>query len=94
MKPFLLWLLLAQGADIATTIPLLRSGCREQNPVFGSHVAAGLALKGGATVGISITLPLVHRTHPTLAKSAASIAAISGTIGAALNARQLTHGCR
>jgi hypothetical protein len=88
MTPLLLWMLLGQAGDLATTHLAVRAGCRETNPIYRP------VLKAGLTVSLTFTLPLAHKEHPKLAKWGAGLVAASGTVGTVINARNLSRGCR
>lgn len=93
MKPLLLWLVLAQCGDIATTLIGVHRGCAEANAVVSPRLHAVLAAKASVAVGFVVVLPLVHRTHPTLANTYAAIPALAGSAATAWNLRQLHRGC-
>lgn len=95
MKPLLLWLLLAQGGDLATTLVAVHhQGCAEGNPLLAPHLPALLTVKAALTVGLVVSVPLMHRAHPRMAVATALIPALSGTVTTGWNLHQLARGCR
>ncbi len=82
MKGLLVWLVLTQAADIATTAVALRRGCHEVNP------AASIGLKSG------VTLALVWGA-PKMAHGKALVIGFAsvGTATTAWNIATLARGC-
>lgn len=93
MKGLLIWLWLAQGADIGTTAIALDRGCVEANPVMSRLGPVGIAsTKMG--VSVAFTWHFGRKPNPTKAdKWAVGLAAAAGTVGASLNARTIPN-CR
>jgi hypothetical protein len=83
MKPFLIWLWLAQGADVGTTVAALHRGCVERTYWSGNPttIAAG---KLGASVVLSWGAPRVKG-----GKVIVGVIAGAATAAAALNLRTL-----
>lgn len=84
MKYWLLVMLAGQAFDLGTTAAKMRQGCVEANPLLSSPIAIS-AVKGGAVVTLSLTLPRAHRQHPTVAKWIAGSVAASGFAAGAYN---------
>lgn len=93
MKELLIWLWLAQGADIATTAIAIERGCTEANPVLrGMSPQAAASTKMAVTV--TVTWHFGRKPQPTKAdKWFVGAFAAAGTVGASLNARTIPH-CR
>lgn len=95
MKKLLFWLIVAQGADIATTAWALRHSCSEANMIAAPHISAAYAAKAGATVAITVIVPRLHREHPKASDWMVVAPAISGSIGGVSNAYHIAKGdCR
>jgi hypothetical protein len=90
MKGLLLWLWLAQGADITTTAIGLNRGCVERTYWSSNPYLIGAA-KGGSTVFFSFTLP--NMKPRKLAKGIAIGFAAGTTVAAIHNARVIRGGC-
>lgn len=90
MKYWIVIMLAGQAFDFGTTAAKLHQGCVEANPLLSSPVAI-TAVKGGAVVTLSLTLPRVHKTHPTAARWIAGSVAASGF---AAGAHNLSVQCR
>ena len=89
MKALLLWAILAQGADLATTGIGLHRGCQEAMWPWRHAPKVGMMVKGGGTIYVGIALPLLHRRRPALSKGLALGLALSGTGAALSNLTQL-----
>ena len=90
MKELLLWLALAQSADLATTHVGLSRGCMEIGPIFRSTSVRTMYLtKGAGSVGLIISLPILHRERPKLSKGVAWTWIVSGFGSAAWNLTQI-----
>lgn len=88
LHSMLLWLILAQSADISTTAMGLHKGCVEQ--VYPIHSPDGVvAVKGGSVLVFSLIYPKLKKSHPKLAKGLALVMIGSGTVGAVHNAMVL-----
>ena len=84
MKTLILWTVLAQGADLTTTVVGLNRGCREA--VLPFHSPAGVAAwKSGVTVAFVWTYRRQKDRHPKLTRAAAIAVLASGATAAALN---------
>lgn len=91
MKSLLVWMLLAQGGDLATTGVALSRGCQEVAPIYRSMPYAGtVAVKGGATFVVTFTL---GKKPSKGSKAVIAGLAASGTVATVLNLRALPS-CR
>lgn len=92
MKGLLLWLWLAQGADMGTTAVALQRGCVEANPAMRMSPVAMASVKTGVTV--TITWHFGRKPEPSKGdKLFVGAFAAAGTVGAVMNARTLPR-CR
>ena len=85
MKSWLFWLWMAQAADITTTVVNTHRGCHE---AVWPNASVAVAGKTGATIALTVTLPIFGVHHPTAARSIAGIGIASGATGAVLNLSQ------
>lgn len=94
MKPFLLWLILAQGGDIATTIAATKNGCVEANQIAAPRLNKAFSAKIALTVGIAISVPFTYKNHPKTSKFSMILPAAVGSFAIVWNTSQIIRGCR
>jgi hypothetical protein len=93
MKGLLIWLWLAQGADLGTTAIALNRGCVEANPILGRMSPTAMASTKMA-VTVTVTWHFGRKVTPTKGEKLAVAAfAAAGTVGASLNANTIPK-CR
>ena len=74
MKPFILFLILGQGYDTATSLKAFSIGMREQNPfIISTQPAPFITQVSLVTVGEVLIAKKLEKNHPKLAKVLASI---------------------
>ncbi len=78
----------AQSLDISTTVIGLSKGCHEQT-FYLQNAAQIASAKGGMTVALSFSLPILAHKNPKSAKTAAWVMIASGLGGGALNLRTM-----
>ncbi len=89
MKGLLIWLWLAQGADIGTTAVAMNRGCVEANPVLRGWSPTTIASTKMA-VTVSITWHFGRKPEPSKGdKVFVGAFAAAGTVAAVMNARTL-----
>jgi len=93
MSEFLIWLLLAQAADIGTTAVALNRGCVEANPGLAR---ASLPVMTGIKAGVSISLTIHFGRKPAPTKTDKTVVGMfagAATGAAVWNLRQIPR-CR
>jgi hypothetical protein len=81
--------LTAQGADVGTTLALRGPSTYEANPFVPRHPVPFLVVKAGVTTGAVLYGWRIRKSHPKAAAGLFLVGAVSGSLGAVLNARLL-----
>ena len=90
MKTLLFWTILAQGADLTTTVVGLNRGCEER--ILPFHSPAGVAAwKTGVNVAFVWTYRKEKTRHPRLTRAVALAVLGSGATATALNLHTIPH---
>lgn len=93
MKPYLIWLWLAQAADVGTTLQATSRGCVEANTLMRSRPVM-LGVKSGVTIGLTIHFGRKREPKPEDKAVVAAFAAV-GTAAALWNAtRECSYAAR
>lgn len=88
MKILIVWAMLAQGGDIATTSVGLHRGCHEVS-AFAKHPYVGMGLKGAGMLMLPFAMTRLEKHHPKWAKGITIGIAVSGTFATGWNLTQL-----
>ena len=92
MKSLILWGLLFQGGDIATTGIGLSRGCEETAPLYRSTSFPVIAtVKGGSAIYVSIYLWKNKEKRPKLTKAVGWAMLASGVLGTVWNLHQIPN---
>lgn len=74
MKPLLIALAIAHGADAVTTLTAMQGGAHEGNPLLPRQPVALVAVIAAETIVQLVVLERLSRQHPTLARNLGLVA--------------------